>query len=114
MAVRTKGRRKIMVDGNRYIWYVALDYDSPYYLLHISSEDKSFIITHPLNMNSPYIISKGLVFQGKKTNGRWGRYLLPFPVPEVITPKDVSEIIRFATQGKGGEEVIWDGREIPV
>ena len=40
MSVRTKGRRKIIVGDQTYIWYVTLDDDSPYIILHIVSDDK--------------------------------------------------------------------------
>lgn len=78
MGVRTKGRRKITVNGEKYMWYVALDCDSPYHILTIISEDKKLIITCPLKTEISYIISKGTTFQGKKTDGCWERYLLPF------------------------------------
>ena len=43
MSVRTKGRRKIIVSDQTYIWYIALDDDSPYIILHIASDDKRLI-----------------------------------------------------------------------
>lgn len=104
MAVRTKGRRKIMVDGNRYIWYVALDYDSPYYLLHISSEDKSFIITHPLNTNSPYIISKGLVFQGKRPTADGGDICCLFLFQKLLPPKMFPKLFGLQPRAKAGRK----------
>lgn len=32
MSVRKKGKRKIKVSNQSYLWYVELDYDSPYYI----------------------------------------------------------------------------------
>ena len=39
MSIRTKGRRKIIVRDQTYIWYVDLDDDSPYNILHIASHE---------------------------------------------------------------------------
>lgn len=112
MGVLKKGRRKIVCNNATFIWYVELDYDSPYYILHIVSEDKALILACPLKMTTAYIISKGNVFQNRKTNGVWNRYLLPFGVPEVITPKFVSEVILWATQGENAIETKWNGEDI--
>lgn len=73
MGVRTKGRRKIIVNDNLYVWYIEQDYDSEYNILNIISEDKSLIISSPLKVNIPYVISKGNVFQNRSTDGRWNR-----------------------------------------
>lgn len=93
MGVLKKNRRTIICDNKKYIWYVAEDCDSSNILLNIISEDKSLVLTYTLYEN--YIVSKGRIFQGNKTSGRWERYLLPISSP-VITPKFVSEIITWA------------------
>ena len=67
MVVRGKGRRKISVGDTEYIWYVEMDYDSPYHILHIVSMDKHLILACPIVSETPYIISKGKVFQNKNT-----------------------------------------------
>ena len=114
MGVAKKGRRKITVSDKNYLWYIELDNDTPYYLLNIVSLDKALIISCPLNTKTAYIISKGNMFQNKKTNGNWNRYLLPFNVPETITPKFVSDIISWATQSEKAKETKWDGNDVPV
>ena len=114
MGVAKKGRRKITVFDKKYIWYVELDYDSPYHILNIISEDKTLIISCPLETESPYIISKGNMFQDRKSNEAWNRYLLPFKVPEIITPKFVSNVILWATQGEKAKEVKWNGKNVPI
>ena len=78
------------------------------------SEDKALIISCPLKTNTLYIISKGNMFQNKRTNGIWNRYLLPFNVPEIITPKFVSDVILWATQNDKAKETKWDGKSVPV
>lgn len=114
MGVGKKGRRKITYNDKLYVWYVALDCESPFYLLNIVSEDKSLILACPLGINTHYAISKGNIFQGQKTNGTWKRYLCPVHIPEVITPKLVSDIIRWAVDERGSVEVEYDGKEIVV
>lgn len=58
-------------------------------------------------MKTPYIISKGKLFQNLKTNGRWNRYHLPFDVPEIVTPKFVSELISWVTKGSEAIKIEW-------
>lgn len=114
MSVRKKGRRKITVNEISYVWYVKPDNDSPFHILNIISEDKSFIISCPLKTNTPYVISKGTAFQNKQTNGCWKRYLLPFHIPERITPGFISKVILWATQDEQAVEVAWNKNKIPV
>ena len=92
----TKKRRKIIVGGQKYIWYVALDYDTEYKILHIVSDDKYLILSCPLRTKIAYVISKGRIFQTKRTGGVWNRYLLPFDIPDVITPKFVKKLIDWS------------------
>lgn len=114
MSVGKKGKRKISIDNKEYVWYVDLDYDSPYHILHIISEDKSLLLSCPIETETPYLISKGISFQTKKNNGIWNRYLLPFNVPDIITPKFVSEVIVWATQNNKAVSIEWNGNDIPV
>ena len=97
MSIRAKGRRRIIVGDQTYLWYVALDADSPYRMLHILSEDKRLILSCPLRIQPAYAISKGRLFQGKATNGCWNRYVLPFAIPDEISLKFVEKLILWAT-----------------
>ncbi|MBR1528601.1 MAG: hypothetical protein IJ642_04775 [Oscillospiraceae bacterium] len=114
MGAAKKGRRKITVSDKNYIWYIKLDDDTPYYILNIVSFDKALIISCPLKTKTPYVISKGNRFQNKETNGLWNRYLLPFHIPEIITPKFVSNLIFWATQSEKAKETKWNGKDVPV
>ncbi len=105
MGVRKKGRRKIRCSDKSFVWFVKLDYDSPDYLLHIIAEDKTLILTCPLHMESPYVVSKGSVFQNQAMDGIWHRYLIPFDVPEIITPKFVVALIQWGMQGENAIEL---------
>ncbi len=107
MAVRIKGRRKIIAENKLYVWYVQQDYDSPYYVCNIVSEDKSVIISCPLKTEIPYAIFKG-------SQPQWKRYALPFDVPEIITPSFVSQVILWAEQDCDRTELEWNGRNVPV
>ncbi|MCR4598619.1 MAG: hypothetical protein K5678_06275 [Acetatifactor sp.] len=114
MSVLKKNRRTINVDNVQYVWYIALDKDSPYIILHIVSEDKSIVLDVPLGTEKQYVISKGRLFQNKKTNGTWERYLFPMKMDNKITPAFVAEIIRWATNGNEAISVNWDENLYPV
>lgn len=114
MSVSAKGKRKITVENRKYIWYVGVDCDSPYYILNIISEDKSLLLSLPLKTKTSYVISKGKCFQHQKSNGIWNRYRLPFSIPEIITPKFVSQVIIWATQNQNAVLVKWNGSDVPV
>ncbi len=112
MSIRTKGRRRIAAGGQMYVWYVDLDDESPYNILHIVSEDKSLILSCPLGTATEYVISKGRIFQAKAADGHWNRYLLPFHIPDSITPKFVEQVIVWATQNTDAIPV--SGMDVPV
>ena len=116
MSISKKGRRKIIVGGQTYFWYVALDDDSPYNILNIVSDDKYLILSCPLQTEPEYVVSKGRVFQTKETNSGWTRYWLPFHIPDSITPKFVEQLIVWSTQNNDAIKKKWNGNEhgIPV
>ena len=114
MSVLKKRRRTITVENVQYVWYVGQDDDSAYSLLHIISEDKSIVLAVPLRTGKDYIISKGRLFQKKKTSGTWERYLLPMKIEDEITPACVSSIIRWAVNGNDAVAINWDGKLYPV
>lgn len=125
MSVRAKHRRKIVRGGKTYVWYVLSgegerdywmrvslieeggEWGTPF--LHIISEDKTLILTVPLDAPKPYAVSKGRVFQGKQTSGHWERYFLPFSLPEAITPKTVAALIDWAERGGEAIETEYGG-----
>ncbi len=126
MGVRTKSRRKIVCGGKNYVWYI-LAGDRDYWtrvsegandwawttpFLHIISEDKSLVLTIPLTAPKPYAVSKGRTFQGKPRSGCWERYVLPFSLPEAVTPKTVSDIINWAVNGESAAQTQYDGADI--
>ena len=48
MGVATKGRRKIDVNGRRFVWHVCEDEDSPGLVLHVASQDKRLLVHYHL------------------------------------------------------------------
>ena len=114
MSIGKKGRRKITVGDQTFIWYVAPDDDSPYNVLHIVSEDKCLILSCPIQTKTAYVISKGRIFQAKGTDGTWSRYLLPFAIPDTITPGFVEKVIIWSTQNADAIPVSWNGHDVPV
>jgi hypothetical protein len=114
MSISKKGRRKITVGNQICFWYVAPDDDSAFNVLHIVSEDKCLILSCPLQTKTAYVISNGSVFQTKETDGTWNRYLLPFDIPDAITPGFVRKVIVWSMQTTDAIPVSWNGYDIPV
>ncbi len=114
MGVSTKGRRTIICDSRTYVWHVALDEESPYHVLQVVSSDKRLILSCPLDHpGKAYVIARGRYFQGENV-GSTGRYLLPFPIPESVTPRFVAALVEWATNGREAVRVEWDGNAIPL
>lgn len=101
MGICTKHRRKITVGDRIYYWHIARNDDTDRFVLHIISADKKTNLSHPMQNSIQYIVSKGTIFQGIKSCGIWERFLLPFDTVYPITPKFVSDIIRWETTGEG-------------
>ena len=114
MAVRILKRRKIICEGLNYVWYVKEDDEYPCNVLHVISEDKKLILSYPLDSKVSYVISKGALFQNYGSDGCWARYLYPYDSPAAITPKFVSDIIKWAIYGKDAVSVKWDGKNICI
>ncbi len=114
MAVSLKNKRRIMVEGKKYVWSVGIDYDSPYFLCNIAACDKSIILSIPLKTNVCYIINKGPYFQDKEIGGIWKRYEIPFAIPDTITPSIISQIIHWVTEGRDAKLIEYDGYDVPL
>lgn len=112
MAVRTLKRRKIICDEISYVWYVKEDYDYPCHVLHVISENKQLILSYPLGGKVSYVISKGGAFQNYGSDGCWARYLYPVTFGGAVTPKFVSEMIKWAIYGEDAVRTQWDGKDI--
>lgn len=114
MGVSKKGRRKITHKEKLYVWYVQEDKDYPCYCLNVISDDKQLVLSLPLGLESNYVISKGRRFQNKETSGCWERYVCPFELPEIITPKLVADIINWAEYDNEAVKIEYTGKRYPI
>ena len=103
MGISKRGRRTTEYKNRCYVWWVGRNEDSCDEVeLNIISEDKSIVLSYKVGDGRSYIVSKGRIFQGKKTSGCWEVYSIPMKEPlMVVTPKIVSEIIAWAVDGRG-------------
>jgi hypothetical protein len=112
MAIATKGKRKITVDGTEYYWTIVTDGESinlgSTHSLRIISADKTFIVHYPLwqvidELDNParynLIVVIGRSFGGPgKFGGCYQRVKCPtFEAQnQAITPKIVAALIQWA------------------
>lgn len=107
MAISKKQKRTILYHEKEYVWWVReneKDCDAPW--LTIASPDKSLILSYRVEGGDFFVVSKGKVFQGRETSGKWEYYWYPFgkrTPPLVITPGFVRELIAWAVDGRGAE-----------
>jgi hypothetical protein len=120
MGVATKSRRKSIVDGRSYVWYVKENDDSPDYVLHVLSDDKQFIVHFHLGQHDEtrHLIVIGSDF--KRVNGRngcWRRFRCPEWSSEngAITPKNVRSLIEWCQSSSNViTEVDCYGKALPL
>lgn len=97
--IATKGRRKLIHDGRRFIWYVKEDDDSCDMILHVISDDKLFNIQYVLGQDeeSCHVVVIGREFAGGETGGCWKRFLAPrFDPHGVATPRSIARLIEWS------------------
>lgn len=101
MGVLKKGRRVVLYKNQAFVWWVGKDEDScDQVWLNIVSEDKSIVLAYRIGEGDFFIISKGRMFQGKETSGRWEYYEYPMESPPiVVTPNFVYNLIVWAVDG---------------
>lgn len=105
MGVSKKGRRSIVYKSQTFVWWVGEDDESCGEIwLNIVSEDKNVVLSYRVGEGDYYVVSKGRIFQGKKTSGYWERYAYPMKSPPmVITPDFVHRMISWAVDGGGAD-----------
>ena len=103
MSVSKKGRRSIEYKNQTFVWWVGKNEDDADKIwLNIISDDKKIVLAYRVGEGDFHIVSKGCLFQGKKTSGCWERYSYPMKEPPmVITPKFVYGLIAWAVDGTG-------------
>ena len=78
--------------------------------LNIVSEDKRIVLAYRVGEGDFFVVSKGRVFQGKTTSGRWERYEYPMKEPPVaVTGKFVYGLIEWAVDGRDARPVTVHG-----
>lgn len=121
MGVATKGKRKILVDGETYYWYVVDDYEvldlGADKRLTVLSESKQFLIHYPINQSSDgenLIIILWRTFGGEGPWGKcWQRIVSPkWELNGVIAPSSVANLIRWCIKDKEVEFVNYRGQKV--
>jgi hypothetical protein len=114
MAISTKKRRKIQLDGRPFIWWVAPDLESAGVpTLHICSSDKRFHVHYPLG---PETALRHLVVLGPEfpplqdAGGCRVRVRAPAWEDQIITPAVVRQIVAWGLDAtKSVQRVTWLG-----
>ncbi len=123
MGVATKNRRRIVVQGRNYLWYIAKDIEDfpnsvsgDLHALNILSEDKRFIARYHLGQTDEqrrHITIIGREFGGIDEPGCWKRFLCPDWCPNsAVTPSVVREIIEWCSDPNSKISVDYAGKPI--
>jgi hypothetical protein len=107
MAISAKGRRRIQVDGVRYLWWVRSDLEDDFLgqpALTVASPDRQLLVRYGLGQpdESRHVVVLGPKFRGiAGLGGQWRRFRCPaFGTAALVTPRDVAACIRWC----GAEE----------
>lgn len=98
MAISTKRRRKIEVNGRSFVWWVAPDDDSPDVLLRVCSSDKHFLVHYALGQQDArrHLAVLGPEFPPlQDAGGCWIRVRTPAWGDAIVTPSLVRRIIEW-------------------
>jgi hypothetical protein len=117
MTISAKGRRRLVVEGRVFVWYVAHDPDGAGPTLTVASADRRVLLKYFLlqSESDRHVVVLGSQFRGiPDCGGRWRRFRCPeFGSTESIGPGDVRALLDWATQPTGiAEEVDWRGQPI--
>ncbi|GAB2633202.1 hypothetical protein [Nocardia goodfellowii] len=118
MAISKKGRRRIVVGGREYLWWVTQDrdnYDAPGApTLRVVSTDKRVLVSYVLAQaeEARHVFVRGPEFRGTTQPGR--SYRCPaFGLPGEIRPGNVAEFITWCTEpGQLPDECDWQGNPV--
>lgn len=117
MGVATKGRRKIDVNGRRFVWYVCEDEDSADLVLHVASQDKRLLVRYHLGQpeGGRVVLVVGPEFGGvPDAGGCHRRFLCPqWEDDGRVTPAAVRRLVLWCqSDGEDRVERDWMGRLI--
>ena len=117
MAIASKRRRRITVNREQYLWYVAEDEEGAAMVLQVISTDKRFIAKYQIGqpMDRSYIVILGKRFAGAKTGGPWRRFLCPQFVLDAVTPQSVRKLIEWCLdESLTRREICWHSRPLSL
>jgi hypothetical protein len=109
VGVAKKGRRRIVVNGEAYLWVVFEDLESfGAVTVMVISPDKKFLVRYALSQSAS-------VRHLEKVEGSTRRYRCPqFGSSEAFSPRDVRVLIEWCKSHiANGVEVDWRGEEVP-
>ena len=114
MAVRKRGRRRIVVNNRLFLWWVQEDNDSPNLVLYVVSQDKQFLVQYYLGYpeETCHLIVIGKEFGGlTDIGGIWRRFRCPqWEASGAITPSSVRSLILWSLSMEEARiEVDWRG-----
>jgi hypothetical protein len=116
MTISAKGRRRLEVDGNAYLWWVQEELDCFGHALTVASDDKHFLVRYTLIQSDEHrhVVVLGRRFRNETRGGAWRRYrCFAVGTHETVTPKDVAAFVRWCTTGTDALiEVDWNGVEL--
>ena len=108
MSARSKGRRKLSINGDIYYWYV---HDET--ILRVYSEDKKFIVHYELLGENPLIVVHGKVFNAV-TDKKRPIWIAPPKFESSFGPQFVKELIFWASKEQENTEVNYGVPEGPL
>jgi hypothetical protein len=117
MGIAKKRRKKIIVEGRTYLWWVQDDRDSNDMVLHVASQDKAFLVQYHLNQpeHTRHLIILGRTFAGvPDAGGPWVRVLCPcWETAGAIRPSAVQQLIDWASDASQTRtRVDWQGQVV--
>lgn len=121
MALRKKHRRSMVVDGRRFLWWIAEDEASPFspclLALTVASEERRILVRYHLEQPDElrHITVLGPEFREVGgCGGPWKRFRCPaFGGPDGVRPLDVEALIRWcAIRGEPTVEVDYGGMPV--
>lgn len=102
MAISAKWRRRIEVDGTRYLWWVTETLEDDFFgslALTIASENRQLLVRYGLSQDDEhrFVVVMGPAFQGVPgLGGPWRRFRCPsVGTSSRVSPKDVASFIRW-------------------
>lgn len=108
MSARSKGRRKLNINGGIYYWYVHDEI-----ILRIYSEDKEFIVHYELMGENPLMVIHGKLFNAV-TDKKRPIWVAPPLIESSFGPQFIKDLILWALKEQENLEVNYGVPEGPL